>query len=173
MAVCKQCKHKGIFLFLNSDGLCKKCQLAKQKAAKSMIRSINHQVKKLEKERNAVLSGDDLTPEEIDGHHRSYHYKDVNVFVVWQYGGQYGKNCKSIGMRRGDIVELVPHRQKEDPDQIAISWRGIEVAHMKTNRLRGMVHQWQAAKLPVLCIVASVGGEQKLLLEFAFYGKPS
>lgn len=167
MPTCKNCGRKGLFLLLDSNGLCSNCHRESARANKS----IRRQIEQLEKERNAVLSSKDLTPEEVDGYSRSYHYKDVNVWVFWQYGGRYGKTCKSIGMRRGDTVELVPHHRKDDPKQISIRWRDIEVANMKTSRMRDMVHLWKKANLPIRCVVSSVGGEQKLLLEFSFYGQ--
>ena len=171
MPICKKCGRKGFFIFVDMDGLCASCRKAERDVDRA-VRQINRQGRELEMERASVLAATDLTPEEIDGLARSYHYKDVNVWVDWRYGGQYGKNCASIGMRRGDMVELVPHRRKDDPEQVSIRWKGMEVANMKTGRMRGMVRQWQAAKLPVRCVVAAVGGEQKLLLEFSFYGKP-
>lgn len=172
MGICKKCGRRGLFLLIGLDGLCTDCRKA-VRAADQAVRQINQQIKRLDGERDFALSAQDLTPQQADGYARSYHYKDVNVWVDWQYGGQYGKSCASIGMRRGDEVELVPHRRKDDPEQISIRWHGIEVANMKTNRMRSMVHQWQAAKLPVRCAVAAVGGEQKLLLEFSFYGRPN
>lgn len=171
MVKCKKCGREGLFLLVGLDGLCSNCR-KQERETDSMIRKINRQIHRLEAEREAVVSAPELTPPEVDGYSRSYHYKDVNVWVNWQYGGQYGKSCADIGMRRGDVVELVPHRRKDDPEQVSIRWHGMEVANMKTSRMRKMVRQWQKAKLPIRCVVAAVGGEQKLLLEFAFYGKP-
>ena len=171
MPTCKKCGRKGIFVLVDKDGLCLSCR-DEERDADRAVWQINRQVQKLEGERKAVLCASGLTPEEVEGLARSYHYKDVNVWVDWRYGGQYGKSCASIGMRRGDMVELVPHRRKDDPEQVSIRWKGMEVANMKTGRMRTMVRKWQAAKLPVRCVVAAVGGEQTLLLAFAFYGKP-
>ena len=171
MSTCKKCGRKGLFLLIGPDGLCNDCRKENRQIDKA-IHQINKQIHTLEKERDAVLTAGELTPSEMDWHARSYHYKDVNIYVAWQYGGNYGKSCKSIGMRRGDPVQLVSRRAKDDPEQVLIVWHGLEIGTMKSNRIRGMVHQWQAANLPVECIVAAVGGEQKLLLEFAFYGKP-
>lgn len=171
MGFCKKCGRKGLFLLIGRDGLCGACRRTEREMETAM-RQINQQIEQLDKERDSVLSAPDLTPQEVDGYARSYHYKDVNVWVNWQYGGMYGKSCSSIGMRRGDSVELVPHRRKDDPEQVSIRWRDVEVGNMVTGRMRGMVRQWQAAKLPVRCSVSAVGGEQKLLLEFAFYGRP-
>lgn len=165
---CKNCGKPSIFLL---QGLCSDCRKV-EKETSGFWKEINRQVQALSNERNAVLNEPDLTPKEINGYLRSYHYKDVNVYVVWQYSGQYGKTCKSIGMKRGQHVELVQHPEEEDPSNISILWKNKEIAKMKDNRLRGMVHQWFDRELPVQCIVASVGGEQKLLLEFAFYGRP-
>lgn len=171
MPACKKCGRKGLFLFLSPDGLCNDCRMAALQT-ENAVHQINKQVHALEKERERVLSAQDLTPPELDGHSRSYHYKDVNIYVSWQYGGSYGKTCKSVGMHRGDPVQLIACRAEDDPEQVLVVWHGLEIGTMKSNRLRGMVRQWQAASLPVECIVAAVGGEQKLLLEFAFYGKP-
>ena len=171
MGICKKCGRKGLFLLIGRDGLCGNCRKT-YRETETTIRKIDRQIEQLDKERDSVLSAPDLTPQEVDGHIRSYHYKDVNVWVNWQYGGVYGKSCASIGMRRGDLVELVPHRRKDDPEQVSVRWNGVEIANMKTGRMRGMVQQWYAAKLPVRCVVSAVGGEQKLLLEFAFYGRP-
>lgn len=165
---CKNCGKISVFLL---QGLCNDCRKA-EKEKDRVWEEIKRQVQDLSNERNAVLNMPELTPKEINGYPRSYHYKDVNVYVGWQYSGQYGKTCKSIGMKRGQHVELVQHPKEEDPSNISILWKNKEVAKMKDNRLRGMVHQWLNSELPVQCIVAFVGGEQKLLLEFAFYGKP-
>ena len=169
MPKCKLCGRRGLFLSISKDGLCRNCQ----QEVDHSVSKINQQIHQLEQERNVVLASSDLTPAELDHYTRSYHYKDVNVYVVWQYGGQYGKTCESIGIKRGQYVDLVPAHSDEDPEKISIYWHGIEIAAMKTNRLRSMVHQWIDNSLPILCVISSVGGEQKLLLEFAFYGKPS
>ena len=144
MPKCKGCGKEKLLLL---QGLCSNCRKA-EKSTKIGVSQIVKQVEQLSKERE----------------------KAVNIY--WQYGGQYGKDCKSIGMKRGQHVELVPHPEEEDPSNISILWKNKEIAKMKDNRLRGMVHQWFDRELPVQCIVASVGGEQKLLLEFAFYGRP-
>ena len=46
------------------------------------------------------------------------------------------------------------------------------VGLMRGNRMRDMVHVWMAEELPVLARAYRVGGEDNLLLELAFYGKP-
>lgn len=172
MPTCKKCGRKGLFLFLSADGLCGDCCKSERQMDKA-IRQINKQIHTLEKERENVLTAQELTPPDLNGYSRTYHYKDVNIYVSWQYSGQYGKSCKSIGMRRGDGVQLKSRRAEDDPEQVFVVWRDLEIGTMKSNRLRSMVHQWQAANLPLECVVAAVGGEQKLLLEFAFYGKPT
>lgn len=137
------------------------------------------QTKALEAERAAAKSSSDITPESLIGKRRSYHYKDVNIYVLWKYGGRYGKSCESIGIRRGDAVELLPPKDPDiiknsgdDPESLAVVWHGIEIGTMKSNRLRSMVHQWKNAGLPVLANVSQVGGEQGIMLEFAFYDRP-
>lgn len=135
--------------------------------------AIDRQIKILEDERDKANASEDLTPDSIAGKKRKYHYKDVNIVLFWQYSGQYGKSCSSIGMRRGDVVELHPPKEKtEDPEDVAINWKGIDIGVMKNNRLRSMVHQWNRTGLPVLAVVSHVGGAQRLLIEFAFYGNP-
>lgn len=169
MPKCKGCGKEKLLLL---QGLCSNCRKA-EKSTKIGVSQIVKQVEQLSKEREKVVNSKDLTPDNFKGFTRSYHYKDVNVTIYWQYGGQYGKDCKSIGMKRGQHIELLLKPQEDDKGKVAICWNGIEVAMMKSNRLRNMVHQWLANDLPVQCVVAAVGGEQKLLLEFAFYGKPN
>lgn len=162
MAVCRRCGRKGLFVLVDADGLCSACRKDSLKA------SILHTF-------TAPFHNDpfeDLTPETYDGLPRSYHYTDVNPYVVWQYGGRYGKTCKSIGIRRGDPIIPRPLSLPDEPKNISLFWKDLEIAHMRSNRLRGMVYQWQENNLPILCKVFRVGGEENLLLEFAFYGKP-
>lgn len=132
---------------------------------------IDRQVSALNAESEFARNAEDMTPPEFHGHKRIYHYKDVQPVVFWQFGGRYGQSCQSIGMRRGDPIQLTPPQVKtESPQDLAINWRGIDVGLMKGNRLRDMVYQWRAAGLPVLAAVSFVGGESKLLIEYAFYG---
>lgn len=157
MAVCRRCGRKGLLVLVDSDGLCSACR--KESVQENIFRAL-------------VNPSGELTPETCDDLSRSYHYTDVNPYIVWQYGGQYGKTCKSIGIKRGDPVILRPLGLPDEPQNISVFWNDLEIAHMRSNRLRGMVHQWHEAGLPVLCKVFKVGGEENLLLEFAFYGKP-
>lgn len=123
--------------------------------------------------KNRNQNSTSLTPDIYSNLKRSYHYHDVNVWVKWQYSGHYGKSCSSIGMKRGDQIVLAPPKEPDDDcESISIYWKGIEVGHMKTNRLRSMVHQWQSAGLPVLAVVSYAGDSQDLMIEFAFYGSP-
>lgn len=169
MAICRICGRKKPAAFLSRDGICNACQ----KQIKESIEKINKQIQNLQMEHEAVLESADLTPETIFDFQRAYHYKDVNVWVVWQYSGRYGKTCSSLGMKRGDLVDLYPHQIEDDPKSVTILWHETEIAHMKNNRLRDMVLKWQAENLPVLAVVSAVGGEQKLMLEFAFYKRSS
>lgn len=138
-----------------------------------IISSVNKQIETMAEERESVLASDDLTPETIGGKRRKYHYKDVNIWVVWQYSGRYGKSCKSAGIKRGDPVQLrAVNNDPEDPEAIAVYWNGDKIGYMKTNRLRNMVRSWRKARLPIRAIVSQVGGEQKIFLELAFYGNP-
>lgn len=145
----------------------------KDPEAEKLLETIKADIERQDAERAQICEMADLTPGSIAGKKRRYHYKDVNIWVKWEYGGHYGKSCESIGMKRGDALDLLPPKEKnEDPDAIAVCWKGTEIGFMKTNRLRSMVHQWKAAGLPVLAIVTQVGGEQKIYIEFAFYGAP-
>lgn len=166
----------GAFVFgLLAGGLLIGWGLAKRntvsKTSPTAYEDIDNQIRALETESNFVKNAADLTPPEFHNQKRRYHYKDVQPVVFWQYGGRYGKSCESIGVKRGDPIRLTPPQQAtDDPQDLAINWSGTDIGIMKNNRLRGMVHQWQAANLPVLAAVSFVGGESKLLIEFAFYG---
>lgn len=137
------------------------------------ISDINKQIDTLEKEREKVLSSDDLTPKAINGKDRQYHYKDVNIWVDWQFSGRYGKSCESAGMKRGDEVQLrLINNDPEEPKAVGVFWNKQKIGYMKSNSLRDMVRSWRASRLPIRAIISQVGGEQKLFLEFAFYGAP-
>lgn len=134
---------------------------------------IDKQIERKEAERALVNEAADLTPPIYNDLKRKYHYKDVNIRVRWEYCGRYGKSCKSIGMKCGDVLQLLPPQDPtEELSSVAIVWHGMEIGYMKTNRLQDMVLSWQSAQLPVLAIVSMVGGEEKLYIEFAFYGTP-
>ena len=122
----------------------------------------------------SVISSGALTPSSYSGLERKYHYTDVNIVVKWEYGGQYGQSCESLGIKRGDTVRLCkPSERADSPNDIAICWNKIEIGFMKANRLKDMVHDWRTANLPILTVVSSVGGEEKITIEFAFYGSPN
>lgn len=143
-------------------------------ATQAAYDDLDRQILQREAEHSLAAELPDLTPASLNGNNRKYHYKDVNVWVRWEYGGQYGKSCESIGMKRGDALQLRPPKEKDpDPGSVAIYWKGTEIGYMKTNRMRDMVHSWHAANLPVLAVVSYVGGEEKLLVEFSFYGTPT
>lgn len=145
----------------------------KDKSTQAEYADIDRQIAQREAEHSLVLEMPDLSPVTCKGYDRKYHYKDVAVWVRWEYGGHYGKSCESIGMTRGDTLHLLPPKEKDqDAESIAICWKGKEIGYMKSNRLQNMVHSWQTANLPVLAFVAYVGGEDKLLVEIAFYGTP-
>ena len=141
--------------------------------AKIALHDLNKQGERKDAERTQVNEMVALTPSTYNCLKRRYHYKDVNIRIRWEYSGQYGKSCQSIGMKRGDVLQLLPPKEKDqEPGAVAVVWKGIEVGYMKANRMQDMVHSWQAAKLPVLATVARVGGEEQLYIEFAFYGSP-
>ena len=52
----------------------------------------------------------EYTPTTYNGLERSYHYTEVEVRVLWQFGGMYGKTCASAGMYRGQTLELLPQK---------------------------------------------------------------
>lgn len=138
-----------------------------------LVEELSAQIKEKSELREAITEKADLTPEIHNGKKRSYHYKDVNIWVVWQYGGQYGKSLGSIGVGRGDDLCLKPVTHSDDDDfNVEVYWNDLLIGHMKKNRLAGMVSDWQKADLPVLAKVAHVGGEEKLYMELSFYGKP-
>lgn len=144
------------------------------KAYQSICDDIDRQIEAKQSERQATNSSPDLTPEVLMGYFRKYHYKDVSVWIIWQYGGQYGQTCESAGIKRGDLLELIPSSDNSsDPNSISIYWKEQHIGFMKENRMQGMVHAWKKAGLPVQAVVSFVGGESKLLVEFAFYGTPS
>lgn len=141
--------------------------------ADAIIEAIKEEIRTKEAETAQVMASEDLTPEKFDNKRRRYHYKNVEIWISWQYGGQYEHSCESIGMKRGDTVKLVPPKTPtEDPYEIAVRWNGIDIGVMKANRLREMVHKWKLAEMPVLAYVSHVGGVHRLLLELAFYGYP-
>lgn len=162
-----------ILLFL---GIRKKKRKADEKAKvyQPIFDDIDRQIETKQAERQIANSSPDLTPEVLMGYSRKYHYKDVSVWIVWQYGGQYGQTCESAGIKRGDLLELIPSSDNaSDPNSISIYWKEQHIGFMKENRMQGMVHDWKKAGLPVQAVVSFVGGESKLLVEFAFYGTPS
>lgn len=118
-------------------------------------------------------------PDTLYGHRLKYHYKDVNIVVAWQYCGQYGQTCASIGVKRGDTLSLVaePYKNYEhdklDASNVSVYWGNVRLGVMKDNRLRNMVHQWQEADLPIFCAVTDTGEVNRLYVEFGFYGTPS
>ena len=134
---------------------------------------LKKQLGHIKREQQAVLSSEDLTPTELKGAKRSYHYKDVCPWIIWQYSGRYGKSCETIGIKRGDIISLTPVKDDDDPEAIGVYYKKTLIGHLRTNRLRSMIISWQASKLPVIAYASAVGGEHKLLLEIAFYGRPN
>lgn len=138
-----------------------------------LIKETSKQMKQLEKETEKVLSSVDLTPGEFSGHQRKYHYKDVSPWIIWQYSGQYGKDCKGAGIRKGDSLNLIEQPTKEDSDCVAIFWKKKHIGYMKNSRLRHMVKLWNHNGLPVIARVSHIGGEHNLMYEIAFYGSPA
>lgn len=142
---------------------------------KKVLKDISRQINAKEREHKTAINSPDLTPATLMDHARKYHYKDVEIIVVWQYGGRYGKTCKSIGIRRGDFLDLKVESNPGNSDSIGVSvyWKGVHIGYMKENRMQEMVMSWSSSNLPVLAVVSDVGGECKILVEFAFYGSPS
>lgn len=160
-----------VFLFWGFQKLRKKSR-HKKDALQSGLNDVYRQIRAKESEHQAARSSQDLTPDDFMGYPRKYHYKDVAVWIVWQYGGQYGTSCESAGIRCGDHLDLVP-TSSSGSNEIAIYWKENHIGFMKENRMQGMVYDWKNAGLPVQAVVSFVGGESKLLVEFAFYGTPS
>lgn len=142
----------------------------KQAVSAATVTELEKQVAAAERERETVEAAPALAPETLGGKKRKYHYKDIAIWITWEYSGQYGKSCESIGMKRGDPVSLVPEPAENDMEAISVYWKGKRIGAMKSNRLRGMVRAWMTDGLPVFCAVSSVGGQSRLMLEFAFYG---
>lgn len=142
-----------------------------QEAAKALEQS-KAAIPAIGKERADVLLKPSLAPLELNGQARSYHYHDVNIWVAWQYGGHYGKDCKAAGMKRGDSIQLVSRAEPDDKEAVKVRWSGKTIGSMKSNRLRDMVRKWKASRLPIYCAISGVGGESNLFLEIAFYGMP-
>lgn len=163
-----------VFLFWGFQKLRKKSH-HKKDALQSGLNDVDRQIRAKESEHQAARSSQDLTPDDFMGYSRKYHYKDVSVWIIWQYGGQYGQTCESVGIKRGDLLDLIPSSSdnSSDPNSISISWKEKHIGFMKENRMQKMVHDWKRAGLPVQAVVSFVGGESKLLVEFAFYGAPS
>lgn len=126
----------------------------------------------IDTERADVLMKPSLAPSVLNLATRTYHYHDVNIWVAWQYGGHYGKDCKSAGMKRGDSIQLVSKAEPDDKEAVVVRWKGKTIGSMKSNRLRGMVRKWKSSRLPIYCAISGVGGKGNLYLEIAFYGMP-
>lgn len=159
------------FLFWGYQTFRKK-SLHKKAPLQSALNDVDRQIRAKESEHQVARSSQDLTPDDFMGYPRKYHYKDVAVWIVWKYSGQYGTSCESASIRCGDHLDLVP-TSSSDSNEIAIYWKENHIGFMKENRLQGMVCDWKKAGLPVQAVVSFVGGESKLLVEFAFYGAPS
>ena len=129
--------------------------------------------KQIEDKRAAVATAEanpDLTPEVMDGQKRKYHYKGVEIRVHWQYGGRYGKTLKDLGVKRGDLVVLIPEPTEEDPENVSVYWNRTLIGFMKGGRMRSMVADWRNAKKPVLSYVNDLYEWFDILLDVAFYG---
>ena len=123
-----------------------------------------------------ALSLPALAPDEMDGLKMTYHYQDVRLEVPWQIGGGYGQSTKSIGVKRGDRLEIVPNpttvNGEQDPHNISIMWKRTILGDMRANKLRTMVHSWLQAGLPIYCGVTMPSTDRRFYIEFGFYGKP-
>lgn len=133
-------------------------------------KEVQQQIENKKREKEEALAAEDLTPEKLDGKKRSYHYKDVNIYVTWQYSGHYGKTLSDLGMVRGSAVSLILDPQGDDPECVKVCFDDITIGTMKTNKMRSMVYQWKERALPIMAVANCMGGEYKLLLEIAFYG---
>lgn len=115
-------------------------------------------------------SNPDLAPEVIDDKTRSYHYKTVEIYIDWRYGGHYEGTLEGLGVKRGDRVSLIQESEKDDVKNISVIWHGKRIGKMKANRLRDMVTQWQEKDYPVFSAVNMLCEHHKMFLEIAFFG---
>lgn len=161
----------GCFAFIALGSLCIfiDAKIQKKKSV-SLLLDLDRQVKCKDYEHHIATNSTFLAPDIIAQHKRNYHYPDVEIWVNWQYGGFYGKSCENAGIKRGNMLDLIYDPNPDDPDAIAVVWEDQVIGHLKSNRLRGMVRQWQSEDLPIFCAVSHVGGETKILIELAFYG---
>lgn len=132
--------------------------------------SIDRQIKTKEAEREKAQSNESIAPPSIAGYSKKYHYKDVSVGVVWQYGGHYGKTLQDIGVKRGDRLHLIPEPSEENDRDVSIYHDNIKIGYMYRNRMAAMVYAWSKRNLPIFAVVNSLGKEQRLIIEVAFYG---
>lgn len=132
--------------------------------------SFEVQARERQEERAAAEAADGLAPESIDGKGRRYHYKDVEIYVSWQYGGRYDGTLEGLGIKRGDPVQLVPAPTDEDTENVSVVWNGTEIGVMKQNRMRTMVLQWQEKGYPIFSAVNGLYPWHKAFFEIAFYG---
>lgn len=132
--------------------------------------SFEAQARERQEERAAAEAADDLAPESIDGKDRRYHYKDVEIYVSWQYGGRYDGTLEGLGIKRGDPVQLVPAPTEEDAENVSVVWNGTEIGVMKQNRMRTMVRQWREKGYPIFSAVNGLYPWHKAFFEIAFYG---
>lgn len=137
---------------------------------KKDIADLEDQAKRRQEEREHAEASEDLAPLEMDGKKRKYHYKDVEIVVFWQFGGQYGKSLRDIGMKRGDSVQLVHAPISDDPQRVLVVWDGNEIGELKHNRLREMVLSWKDKGYPVFSAVNGLYAIHKAFFEIAFYG---
>jgi hypothetical protein len=148
----------------------KKEEAEQKKQFEEGCKAVGEQIRKKEQETETALSAENLTPETMNGKKRSYHYKDVSIYVTWQYSGRYGKTLSDLGMKRGSEVSLILDPQSDDPECVRVCFNDVCIGNMRTSRMRSMVYQWNEKGLPIMAVANSVGGEYKLLLEIAFYG---
>lgn len=140
---------------------------------KRISKSIEKQIKTMENERATAQSNEPLAPDSIAGYPRRYHYKDVDIGIVWQYGGRYGKTLQDIGTKRGDRLYLIPEPTEEGDRDVSVYRDDIKIGYMKRNRMADMVYQWSKSNLPIFAAINYLGKEHKAIIEVAFYGAPS
>ena len=140
---------------------------------RKILKSIDKQIKTKEHERATAQSNAPLAPDTIAGYPKKYHYKDVDIGIVWQYGGHYGKTLKDIGTKRGDRLYLIPEPTEESDREVSVYRDDIKIGYMKRNRMADMVYQWSKSNLPIFAAINHLGKEHKAIIEVAFYGAPS
>ena len=145
-------------------------KLKQQAEAKRITAELDAQVARKKAEEAAAEAAPELAPEVLGGKKRKYHYKSVDIRVAWQYNGRYGKTLSDLGIVRGDLLQLVPEPQENDPESVSVYWKNVCIGYMHGNRMRNMVIDWTSNGKPVAAYVNGLFPQYQILIEVAFYG---